>query len=83
MDYGLRDRVVLITGGARGIGFAAAQMFAAEGARLALVDIDRAAAEAFCGAAGAGRRWAARYPPSRRWSVTVAACSGRDGVTRS
>ncbi|MGK2900186.1 MAG: SDR family NAD(P)-dependent oxidoreductase [Burkholderiaceae bacterium] len=46
MDYGLRDRVVLITGGARGIGFAAAQMFAAEGARLALVDIDRAAAEA-------------------------------------
>lgn len=46
MDYGLRDRVVLITGGARGIGFAAAQMFAAEGARLALVDIDAAAAQA-------------------------------------
>lgn len=46
MDYGLRDRAVLITGGARGIGFAAAQMFAAEGARLALVDIDGAAAEA-------------------------------------
>ncbi|MDP1693666.1 MAG: SDR family NAD(P)-dependent oxidoreductase [Burkholderiaceae bacterium] len=46
MDYGLRDRVVLITGGARGIGFAAAQLFAAEGARLVLVDIDEAAAEA-------------------------------------
>ncbi|MES3014994.1 MAG: SDR family NAD(P)-dependent oxidoreductase, partial [Pseudomonadota bacterium] len=42
MDYGLRDRAVLITGGARGIGFAAAQMFAAEGARVALVDIDQA-----------------------------------------
>ncbi|HEY0664167.1 MAG TPA: SDR family NAD(P)-dependent oxidoreductase, partial [Thiobacillaceae bacterium] len=46
MNYGLQDRVVLITGGARGIGYAAAQMFAAEGARLALVDIDAAAAEA-------------------------------------
>lgn len=46
MDYGLRDRAVLITGGARGIGFAAAQMFAAEGARVALVDIDQAVAEA-------------------------------------
>lgn len=55
MDYGLRDRVVLITGGARGIGFAAAQLFAAEGARLALVDINGAAAEAAAGRlAGSG-----------------------------
>ena len=46
MDYQLRDRVVLVTGGARGIGFAAAAMFAAEGAKLVLVDINGAAAEA-------------------------------------
>lgn len=46
MDYGLRDRTVLITGGARGIGFAAGELFAAEGAKLALVDINGAAAEA-------------------------------------
>ena len=45
MDSGLRGRAVLITGGARGIGFAAARMFAAEGAKLALVDINGAAAQ--------------------------------------
>ena len=37
-------KVVLITGGARGIGFAAAETMAAEGARLALADINGDAA---------------------------------------
>lgn len=50
MDTGLKGRTALITGGARGIGFAAASMLAAEGVNLALVDIngesaDKAAAE--------------------------------------
>jgi NAD(P)-dependent dehydrogenase (short-subunit alcohol dehydrogenase family) len=35
-----KDRVVLVTGGARGIGYSAAQRIAAEGGRLALADID-------------------------------------------
>lgn len=39
-------RVALVTGGARGIGFAAAQRIAREGGRLALADIDAGAAEA-------------------------------------
>jgi NAD(P)-dependent dehydrogenase (short-subunit alcohol dehydrogenase family) len=36
MDLGLQGKLVLITGGSRGIGLACARLFAAEGARLAL-----------------------------------------------
>jgi len=36
----LRDKTVLITGAARGLGAAMAEMLAAKGARLALVDLD-------------------------------------------
>jgi len=37
MDLGLRDRIVVVTGASKGIGFACAQALAAEGARVALV----------------------------------------------
>jgi NAD(P)-dependent dehydrogenase (short-subunit alcohol dehydrogenase family) len=40
MDYGLRDRVVLVTGAASGIGNATARLFAGMGARVVASDVD-------------------------------------------
>ncbi|HEX6839612.1 MAG TPA: 3-oxoacyl-[acyl-carrier-protein] reductase [Polyangia bacterium] len=47
-------KVALITGGARGIGRATAQAFAAEGARVIVADVDTDAAEATARALGGG-----------------------------
>ncbi len=49
MDLGIKDRVALITGGSKGLGFAAARSLATAGCRIALVsrtqaDLEKAAA---------------------------------------
>ena len=42
----LDDRVIIVTGGAQGIGLAYCKGLAAEGAKVVVADIDRAAGEA-------------------------------------
>jgi 3-oxoacyl-[acyl-carrier protein] reductase len=46
MDLGLRDRVYLVTGGSRGLGFAAAQALVAEGAKVLVASPHEATASA-------------------------------------
>ena len=41
MDLGLKDKVVVVTGGSKGIGFACAQLFQSEGARVAIISRDQ------------------------------------------
>lgn len=59
MDYGLKDKVILITGGASGLGEAIAIKAAAQGARIAIVDRNAEAAEALSQRLGGARGYGA------------------------
>ena len=50
MDLGLGGKLVLVTGGSKGIGFACARQFASEGARIALCSRSRANVDRACAA---------------------------------
>jgi NAD(P)-dependent dehydrogenase (short-subunit alcohol dehydrogenase family) len=50
---GIKGKVAVVTGAARGIGRACAERFAAEGAKVALLDIDQSAGQKTAGEVGA------------------------------
>ncbi|WP_086617279.1 SDR family NAD(P)-dependent oxidoreductase [Erythrobacter tepidarius] len=56
LSRSIAGRVAIITGAASGMGRATAQLFAAEGARVAVTDLDHGACAAVAAACGAGAR---------------------------
>jgi len=55
MNLGLAGKVVLVSGGAKGIGAACVKLFLDEGASVAIADLDQAAGDALVAGAPAGR----------------------------
>lgn len=71
VDWGLRDRVVIITGAANGIGRATAGLFAEVGAVVVLADVEYGAAQTASREieAAGGRAWTVQCDVSREDSV--------------
>ena len=84
----LRDRVVLVTGGASGIGASIVEHFCAQGSRVAFLDIDRAAAERLLrgdrrdGPAAAAVPALRPHATSRPSAAPSARCAGSSGPIR-
>jgi len=77
MDLGIRDRVALVTGGARSLGKADALALAAEGCKIAIVDLNAEGAEETAKEIGASGGRARGYACDIRESAQV-----QDAVAR-
>lgn len=85
MDFGLRGKVALVTGGAGGIGRAEAEALAAEGCAIAVNDLDADAARRFADELSARGVTAAAVPgdvsePDSARSVVEGAASALGGL---
>ncbi len=79
---GLKDKIVIVTGGGGGIGGATCRRFAQEGAAVAVLDLDLDAAERTAAAVreGGGRAEALRCDITQRDSVDVAVAAVQNGL---
>lgn len=73
LEFGLAGKVALVTGAASGIGAAVARLFAAKGARVALADLDREAAEAVARGLDGARAYACDVTDAEDVAAAVAA----------
>lgn len=72
LDFSLKGKCALVTGGASGIGAAICDAFAAKGARVAVVDLNAAAAEAKAKALGGATSFACDVSDPASVQKTVA-----------
>jgi 3-oxoacyl-[acyl-carrier protein] reductase len=71
VDLGIRGRVALVTGGARSLGRADAEVLAQEGARVAILDLNKAGAEEVAAAITAAGGTARAYEADVRDAAQV------------
>ena len=73
MDLGIRDKVALVTGGARSLGRADAEALAAEGCKVAILDLNREGAEETAQALGHARGYECDVRDAAQVATVVAA----------
>jgi len=73
MDLGIRDKVALVTGGARSLGRADAEVLAGEGCRVAILDLNREGAEETAQALGRARGYECDVRDAAQVATVVAA----------
>ena len=79
LDFSIAGKVAVVTGAASGIGAAIAEVFAAKGARLALLDLNADAVKARAAALPAATAWACNVADADSVEAVVAAVAAEMG----